>query len=163
MGYHVYICYVSMLRLVIFAFIVDQKKRSQLLDAIYQVPSRFNLEKGPFYPVLFEVYFGKRSILSNAFWAIFWRKVHFIQCYLKYILKKGPFYPVLLKVYFGSPFYPVLFKVYFESPFYPVLFKVYLEKGPFYPVLSEVYFEKRSILSSAFKGIFWKSVLSSAF
>ena len=48
---------------------------------------RYILEKGPYYPVLFEVYF------------------------------EIPFYPVLSKVYFGSQFYPVLFKVYFEVHF----------------------------------------------
>ena len=33
-----------------------------------------------------------------------------------------------------------------------------LEQGPFYQLLLKVYFGKRSILSSAFQGIFWKSI-----
>ena len=57
------------------------------------------MEKGPFYTVLFKVYFEKSSISSSA-------------C-LRGTFEKGPFYPVLFKVYFGSPFYPVLFKVNF--------------------------------------------------
>ena len=78
----------------------------------------------PFYQVLSEVYFEKRSTLSSAFWGIFWKKVHFIQSFLRHILERGPFYPVLFKVYF--------------------------EKFPFHPVIFKVYFGKRSILFSAF-------------
>ena len=82
------------------------------------------MEKGPFYPELFKIYFGI-SI-----------------------------YPVLSEVYFEkSPFYPVLFEslryILENVLFHPVLFKVYFGSS-FYPVLSEVYFTKRYILSSAF-------------
>ena len=45
----------------------------------YPVLLRYILKKGPFYPVIFNVYSG------------------------------SPLNPVLFKVYFGSPFYPVLF------------------------------------------------------
>ena len=61
-------------------------------------------------------------------------------------------------------FYPVLLRYLLEINFIPCFLKYLSEKGPFHPVLFEVSFRKRCILSSAFYlGIFWKSILSSAF
>ena len=85
--------------------------------------------------LLFEASFWWRPILSTAFWGIFQKKVHFIHCFLIYLLEKGPFYLVLIEVYFGNQFHPLLFRVSFR---------------------------KGSSLSSAFWGIFWKSISSRA-
>ena len=63
------------------------------------------------------------------------------------------FYQVLFRyILKRGPFYTVFFKVCFEnrSILSSAFYGIFLEKNPFYSVLFKVYFLKRSILSRAF-------------
>ena len=100
---------------------------------------RYILEKGPYYPVLFEVSFRRRSILSRAFWGIFW----------KYMLSSA-FWCIFWKSILSSAFWVIFWKKFHfiqcflryileKVPFFPVLFRVSFG-NPFYPVLFEISF-----------------------
>ena len=79
----------------------------------------FNPDKNAKVPTL-------QENISSAFYGIFWKKVHFIQCFLRYILEVH-FIQFFLKYIFWK-------KVHFIQCF----LRYNLEKGPFYPVLLKV-------------------------